>query len=117
MSTAKDGIVLFELDQLDKKAQAQIIPGNNNFNTILSALLCKRAYLIFLLTHPARPAKFSQRWTGVTLESREITCHNSWTLSAVVGRHIHPSISLRKSPSLSIRSLARISLDPPIEFR
>ncbi|OAQ35960.1 hypothetical protein K457DRAFT_1870113 [Linnemannia elongata AG-77] len=26
MSTAKDGIVLFELDQLDKKAQAQIIP-------------------------------------------------------------------------------------------
>jgi hypothetical protein len=29
MSTAKDGIVMFELDQLDKKAQAHISPGTS----------------------------------------------------------------------------------------
>lgn len=29
MSAAKDGIVMLELDQLDKKAQAHIIPGTN----------------------------------------------------------------------------------------
>lgn len=29
MSTAKDGIVLFELDQLDKKARAHITSGTN----------------------------------------------------------------------------------------